>query len=119
MAKVTYGTIEVNFRRPTNADAFRREAIVSRLGADDEPGMKVYYRLFGRIVTQATDHKGLPFALPSSDSGDDELKAAFRCFFDQMDESFGDACLVELMALDAPVDEALGPDPLPKNVKKK
>lgn len=119
MAKVTYGKIEISFRRPTNADAFRREAIVSRLFPDGETsGMIGYYRLFGRIVTQTVSSRGLPFALPDDNATDDELKAAFDCFFREMDEDFTERCYTEFGKMAKAVDLATGPDPLPENAPK-
>lgn len=123
MATVTYGKIQIEFRRATVADGLWREEIVSRLLlarsepetlvsqlANNDP-MVLYYRTFGRMISQMTSSNGLPFAV-TRESTNEEINAAFECFFNTMDDEFFEACYEALGALRKPADPAMDPQGL-------
>jgi hypothetical protein len=116
--EVSYGEIKVTFRRSKNRDFRTREGLVVRLRALYPDAFDSELRLFGRLVTQAdTGADNLPFVLPTLESTDDALRAAYECW-QEMDESFGNECFAALELLQRPADVTTGPMPLQEGTEK-
>lgn len=115
---VSYGSIKLTFRRAKNRDFRVREGLVDRLKALCPEGTEIEFRIFGRLATQIEEGaETLPFALPTLESSDDEILAAFKCWED-LDEMLGEACWIELNKLHQPPDIVTGPIPLPEGAEK-
>lgn len=115
---VSYGSINVTFRRAKNRDFRVREGLVQRLKTLYPSGAEFEFRIFGRLATQIEEGaETLPFALPTLESDDGTIRAAFECWQD-LDELFGEACWAELDQLQKPADVATGPHPLPEDAQK-
>lgn len=121
MARVVYGAIEIELRRPTNSDAFRRETIVDRLterlsaGQSKEisKGQMGYIVLFARLVSQARTSKNVPFKV-SIHPSNKEIDDGFDIFM-EMDEEFGNACWAAMLDLEKVADPDIAPDPPAKD----
>jgi hypothetical protein len=116
--EVSYGEIKLTFRRSKNRDFRVREGLVTRLKTLYPGAFDSELRLFGRLVSQVEGGVDkLPFALPTLESDDEQIRVAFECW-QEMDEEFGNACWAALEQLTRPADVATGPDPLPEDAQK-
>lgn len=107
MAKVVYGDIQLDIRKATNADGFRRELIVDRLKAIYGEQQMGYLILYARVVSQGSNPENLPFDI-TVDAQSDELCKGYDTFM-QMDEDFGNACWDAIKVLRTPADPAMAP----------
>jgi hypothetical protein len=115
---VSYGSINLKFRRSKNRDFRVREGLVLRLKALYPDGAEFEFRIFGRLATQIEEGaETLPFAVPTLESDDEQIRTAFECWQD-LDEAVGEACWADLDQLQKPADGTTGPDPLPENAEK-
>ncbi len=116
MLKVKYGpNIEIVVRRATVRSDLNRQRIVRRLlegVPDNEHGE---WALFAGLCSATQRSKGLsfdPVALVNADK--DTLDAAYNCFMD-MDKALKDRWFEAMQQADAPIDDVIGPEPLPEN----
>lgn len=115
---VSYGTINITFRRSKNRDFRVREGLIVRLRTIYPTYYESELRFFCQVVTQVDEgRETLPFVLPTLESSDDELKAAYEGW-DELDEGFSSDCWAEIEKIQQPADATTGPMPLPEGAEK-
>jgi hypothetical protein len=116
--KVSNGTITIDLRKATIRDQFKREALVTRLVALNGQEREINYRVFARVVTQATTIEGVSFSLPTEHDDDTALVAAWNQWIDSITEDIEDGLYTAFSQLMKAVDPATGPVALPEGTEK-
>lgn len=119
---ITYGNVSITVKRTTVWGAVVRDALADKLrSAAPEavhPTVATYRNVFARLASQTDSAAGLPFALPTLASSDDELRAALAGYW-QLDEALIDLWSAAVVEVDRPLgDPKLQPiEDVPEDLK--
>ncbi len=116
---VSNGVIKIDLRKSTIRDGWLRAQIAERLWQiDPVEKRKLSHNIFARVASQAATIEGLEFPLPNEHDDDTAVKTAWEQWIATVDEDYEDQLLVALNSLIKPIDEIVGPQPLPEGAPK-
>lgn len=110
-----YGSVEVVVRRATVRDDLHAQIVYAKLTQAEPVGAWGDWKVFSELCSQVVSAKGLAFdptTLHEAENG--TLDAAYTAYLD-LDKALKELWQKTVETANAPVDEVLGPIPLPNN----